>query len=203
MHGYPNKHLSPQPSGPEVSAFLRAASRGDNIVVAGFLDKYETDGNKYAQMVLLDAVRSGHVHTVSLLTDRGADIHTKDSGGCTPLIWATVYRHQSLITWLLEKGVDGDERGNNGLTALMFALRNGYLDIVTLLLDKGADMNLRDGSGNTALMWAEEANAKELAALLRRWPEARQREKEKKQADSRIEKLKQQRPARPALKKRF
>ena len=112
---------------------------------------------------LLLAAREGHMESVKVLLDAGADLNQTSAGDRTsPLLIATINGHFDLAKFLLEKGADPTLASENNATALYAALnvewapkslypqpraqlnqKTTYLELMKALLDKGADPNLR------------------------------------------------------------
>jgi ankyrin repeat protein len=108
---------------------------------------------------------------VELLFAKGADINVRDSGGKTPLMYATENEYLGrqipvnplVIKELLAKGAEIDAKDSNGQTALMHAVQNDFrnhpLEAVKTLLANGADVNAMDNKGSTALMLVSVCNS--------------------------------------------
>lgn len=103
--------------------------------------------------------------TVRLLLAAGADVHSIDQNGNTPLIAAAladeapwednhVDGRGGTIRALLEAGSDVNAQNTYGWTALMVAAGSGQTEDVRTLLAAGADTELRNDEGRTALMRA-------------------------------------------------
>ena len=112
---------------------------------------------------LLLATREGHMESVRVLLDAGADVNQVSAGDRTsPLLIATINGHFDLATFLLEKGADPRAAADNNATPLYAALnvewapkslypqpraqlnqKTTHLDLMKALLEKGADPNLR------------------------------------------------------------
>ena len=109
------------------------------------------------------AAREGHIDSVKVLLEGGADINQINPGDkSTPLITAIINGHFDLAKYMIEKGASPHLTAGNGVTPL-FAVVNtywapkslypspkgyqqaqtSYLDLMKLLLDKGADPNVR------------------------------------------------------------
>lgn len=183
----PTAAAFPQPSPEELKAFHDAARQGDTGTVREFLDKH---GNGL--------------------------VEEEDGAGTSPLFLAALYNRCDTVVLLLDRGADVNRRGNFARTALMRAAIGDHLDVVILLLDRGADIEAKDNENITALMFAERYDRAEIISFLRQWSETKnQREAEKKKqqeeddaaraaaaaVESRLEKLKHLRPAKPALRK--
>jgi serine/threonine protein kinase/ankyrin repeat protein len=109
------------------------------------------------------ALTDRRVETARLLIKHGADVHTRDSIGRSPLTVAINYC-PSAIELLLASGVDINEQTRFG-PPLLAAARYQWLyphggrvhmqkheNPVKILLEKGADPNTRDNDGRNALM---------------------------------------------------
>ncbi len=65
---------------------------------------------------------TGNTAAIALLLDRGADLHTVDSGGNTPLHQAAYLGQASAVRLLLERGADPLARNKSGQTAVGYCL---------------------------------------------------------------------------------
>jgi ankyrin repeat protein len=101
------------------------------------------------------AGRTGHVETIDLLIQHGANPHLFDSQGYNCLhsvvhssnYWAVLYI-------LCQPDIAADERDLRGYTPLLRALYQGDEVSAQLLLKMGADPNAKDRDDLTALHWA-------------------------------------------------
>jgi uncharacterized protein len=108
------------------------------------------------------AARQGHLDSVKILLDAGADINQRTGDQTTPLLIAIVNGQFDVAQFLLERGADVTLASENGATPLYAVLnvqwapkalypqpraylqqKIGYLDLMKLLVDKGADVNAR------------------------------------------------------------
>ena len=103
---------------------------------------------------LIREAAHGHTKTVRTLLAQGADGHTRDRDGKTPLMLAAFEGHTETVQVLLAHGVPVNTQDKQGATALMLAAARGHTDVVTTLLAQGADVNLQHTTGQTALMVA-------------------------------------------------
>ena len=109
---------------------------------------------------------------ITLLTDRGANIDTKEDLGMTPLHYAVAGAgNTKAISLLLDRGADIDAKDGEGLTCLHWVVRRDILStgfgydgpgVASLLLDRGADINARMSTGVTPCQVAVNADAKGL-----------------------------------------
>ena len=95
------------------------------------------------------AVEYGKKDIVTLLLDKGADVHARDFIQTTPLHMAALSGNKDIVSLLIEKGADIHARSKNGNTILHSAAYGGDKDIVDMLLDKGADIQATDENGRT------------------------------------------------------
>eukprot|EP00180_Rhodochaete_pulchella_P000509 Plantae.Rhodophyta-Rhodochaete_pulchella.ctg136.p1 GENE.Plantae.Rhodophyta-Rhodochaete_pulchella.ctg136~~Plantae.Rhodophyta-Rhodochaete_pulchella.ctg136.p1 ORF type:complete len:1128 (+),score=134.65 Plantae.Rhodophyta-Rhodochaete_pulchella.ctg136:463-3384(+) len=109
---------------------------------------------------LRGASEGGHLQTVSLMVDKGADVDCRDPSGRTPLHLAARYGHNDCIEYLLGYDwVDFD-------SGLCGACAGGQLKVLDLMVGKGADVDYRDPSGGTPLYWAARYGHKECVTQL-------------------------------------
>lgn len=114
-----------------------------------------------------EASRRGHVHILSYLKTRGADLNRPDAEGWSPVLHAAEAGSLETLRFLIEKvGCDPRARTRDRVTALMLAADGGYLDVCRYLLDRGANINARSRRGSTALMFAAASGNPDLTALL-------------------------------------
>jgi len=111
----------------------------------------------------------GHLDTVELLLDSGADINavSKNKFVATPLQGAAVAKRIELARLLIARGAKLSPRGEGGDSPLHECAGNGAIEIARLLLDHGADINAKNDEGKTPLAIALEYKHSEVAKLLR------------------------------------
>jgi ankyrin repeat protein len=78
----------------------------------------------------------------------------RNTGGLTPLLYATRFGCLECAKLLLKAGAKIDRPTPDGVTPLMNAIDNSAFDIANLLLDQGANPKLSDWWGRTALYLA-------------------------------------------------
>jgi hypothetical protein len=81
----------------------------------------------------------------------GADVHTPDAKGYTPLFWAASKGLTEVVAALIARHVDLNAKTTgSGNTALMVACLNGFARIAMQLIMAGADLHIKNNSGKTA-----------------------------------------------------
>ncbi|CAB3372667.1 Hypothetical predicted protein [Cloeon dipterum] len=141
-----------------------AASDGDTEYVLNILSfghnlnhVFTTNENKTA---LHAAAGKGHLATVHLLVQAGAQLDVMDSEQMTPLMVAVVTEHNPVLKYLIKAGASLTIKGNDGMTALHLAAKNGNYEACTLILTEQNTTSTRtlldaqDDGGWTALVWA-------------------------------------------------
>jgi len=94
--------------------------------------------DEFSDTPLLLAVRKGHLQTVRLLIDKGANINYKNpSTGETPLIRAAKAGHEDVVKLLLEKGASVAQTDNTGGSVVTWACRKGFVGTLKILIDHG------------------------------------------------------------------
>jgi uncharacterized protein len=171
----------------EEGRYFEALADGDIVAVERFLDQYPDAMTKTTlrhMTPLIWTARYGHEDVAELLLARGAKIDAHDREGLTALMHAAFEGKAEVVNLLLAHGADAQLHAENGWTALMCAARSGDKNITAKLLEKGASVDVRNDKGETALdislelgeiSNARAADYREVAALLKEWPEKQRR----------------------------
>lgn len=93
------------------------------------------------------------------------DVNRPDEEGTVPLIYASCFGHEGVVTVLLDSGAQVDAQDRNGWSALMWSVMNRHKVIARMLLDHGANGELRSNSGGSA--WDFVQSGSDLAQYLR------------------------------------
>jgi hypothetical protein len=111
--------------------------------------------------------------TVTLLFNRGANIHAQDNDGLNALMWASSNNnHADIVSFLADKGADIHVRGDDGHDALLLAALWGYIDVALELIARQADARVVDNQNYTALThfgFHRGASQKRQARLIAAW----------------------------------
>ncbi|OKL63165.1 hypothetical protein UA08_01167 [Talaromyces atroroseus] len=101
------------------------------------------------------AASNGDVERVQKLVNGHArkyvDVNKPDEEGTVPLIYASCFGHQEVVSALLDAGAFVDKQDRNQWSALMWAMTNRHKTIAKVLLDHGASPDIKSSSGGTAL----------------------------------------------------
>ena len=141
---------------------MYAAKHGNDALVAALLaHKADVNANCPMGAATTWAAGEGHLSTLKLLLDAGADMHLQPSGPVNPgkfqstLLGDVAYANSvEMIDLLLSKGFDVNAAADNGDTALINAAENDSIAAATELLAKGANIDLPNKEGRTPLMVA-------------------------------------------------
>ena len=86
-----------------------------------------------------------------LISGYASDIHSRDSFGNQPLLWAARNGRDSTVQILLERGAQVAAKNDEGVTALYWAASNGHASVLLQLLERGANCRPKDRIGWTPL----------------------------------------------------
>ena len=88
------------------------------------------------------AAIAGHLTTVQLLADWGANLTAEDDRGFQPIHYAAEHGNIGLVAWLVEKGVPVDSISSKTYSRpLIIAAATGHIKLVEWLLNHGAYVN--------------------------------------------------------------
>ncbi|XP_057343707.1 ankyrin repeat and SAM domain-containing protein 3 isoform X2 [Manis pentadactyla] len=97
---------------------------------------------------------------------RELDLNKKNSGGWTPLMYASYIGHDTIVHLLLEAGVSVNVPTPEGQTPLMLASSCGNESIAYFLLQQGAELEMKDIQGWTALFHCTSAGHQQMVKFL-------------------------------------
>ena len=124
--------------------------------------------NPEADRALIEAAKGGNLEQVNLAISDWGDVDAK--GGklmATPLHYATVHGHTTIVERLLDKGADVALTDGNGETPLHDAATFGRIEVGQLPLTHEAPVNALTPEQSTPLDYAIDASAKDIIELLR------------------------------------
>jgi ankyrin repeat protein len=104
---------------------------------------YARDADDGREAIHLAAFHD-HAELLRYLIDQGADINSKDAGGCTPLHLASRWGHTGMVRLLLELGGDGGLRDREGWTPLITALYGNHTETAQVLQEADSASPAKD-----------------------------------------------------------
>lgn len=127
------------------------------------------DGCNCGRTALIYAVNGGHVETVKLLIENGADVNVRDCSDMNLLMYlynTNIYEYTpsptdeeiiAIAELLIENGVDVNATDKYGQTVLKYAVnyKAKNYEAISFLIENGADVNAIDESGQTVLDYAK------------------------------------------------
>jgi ankyrin repeat protein len=154
--------------------YMKEFAKAQEIINSGIDVNEQVQGSYLLNM----ACYRGHLETVQLLLDKGAEINATAGDGSTPLVQAgNGDKTGEIIALLLEKGADVNAADKTGMTALgntIFKIcttgENSRIKALENLLDHGADFTTpvsgEENKDYTWLMIAANWNRIKLAEFL-------------------------------------
>jgi ankyrin repeat protein len=124
-----------------------------------------TDINK-VNMDLIIAASQGNIESVTRLLEQGADVHTADANGVTPLIAAAYRNHIEVAQVLIEAGADVNVQDETKQSAYLISTSDGYLELLKLTLAAGANVHSLDSYNGTGLIRAADRGHVEIITEL-------------------------------------
>ena len=101
------------------------------------------------------AARTGNSEVINEFLKYGFPVDVRNKDGYTPLMMATYYGHQDIVTSLLNKGADRCLRDNKGNTALMGAIFKLEWSIAKQLKSVDCDANAKKTGQKTVAEFAK------------------------------------------------
>ena len=105
--------------------------------------------NRQGQTPLMLAARGGHLNTIKLLLENGAQTQRLDDEQWSALTYAAAHGRLEVVNLLLQWGADASGVNRYGNTPLHWAVENNHPLIVRRLLEVGADPDAVNMHGNT------------------------------------------------------
>lgn len=165
----PIEALPEHPSRPGATALYYAVLCGFTGLANYLVAVHSEDVNArcgYHGTALHAALYTGHLDTVGMLLDHGADVNLGNGEGRIPLVRAYDFQNLEAMRLLLERGANADvQYGSFGLLSHHAACR-GRDEVVQMLLQHNADVNARCGKTWTPLHWASAGGHTKVAQVL-------------------------------------
>ncbi len=117
-------------------------------------------------MNLIAAAGRGDVEAVKSLLEEGANVHTSNASGVTPLIAAAYKNHTEVAELLISAGADVNVQDNTQQSAYLISTADGFLELLQLTLANGADVHSLDSFNGTGLIRAADRGHVEIVAEL-------------------------------------
>jgi ankyrin repeat protein len=154
---------------------FEAIKRGHEDDVSRLLDAYpdSLEQQDYAydrHRPLTWAACNGRVGMVTLLVQRGANIHATGRLSRTALHMASSGGHEEMVAWLLSQGAGANTTDESGQTPLSLAAAGVHLGVVKMLVHHMEAQGLegRDMQGRKALYYAAQKGHETIVAFLLR-----------------------------------
>ena len=151
----PDMPLQGQQGGSE-SPLFTACREGDAAVLGRLLGEVSTEElsavrSPAGDSLLHVACWEGALDVVTMLLERGHDVHALSRNRSTPLHYAAWSGSLPLVRLLLEKGAETERRMEGGDTPLHQASWRGHAEVVSFLLASNADAAAQKDDGDTPL----------------------------------------------------
>ena len=167
--GFINSYITSVRNHRPTSADGTEEGHGNDDVVAADEKLPTEDKRTILQKALNMAASNGDTERVRKLVGGRpkdfTDVNKPDDEGTVPLIYASCFGHEGVVSVLLDAGADVDAQDRNGWSALMWTVMNRHKVIARTLLDHGANGELRSSSGGSA--WDFVQPGSDLAHYLR------------------------------------
>lgn len=144
-----------------LASILTLGSVFANVAIAKDISpaKSVADVQMNSQQELIDlffaAAKSGNDDVINEFLKYGFPVNIKNHAGFTPLMMASYYGHQNIVTTLIAHGADRCARDNKGNTALMGAMFKLEWSIVKQLRKIDCDINAKQTGQKTVEEFAK------------------------------------------------
>ena len=117
--------------------------------------KLQMDSQQELNNLFFAAARIGNEEVINEFLKNGFPVDIRNVDGYTPLMMATYYGHQPIVTTLLKYGADRCARDKKGNTALMGALFKMEFSIAKQLRQVDCDANAKKTGQKTTAEFAK------------------------------------------------
>ena len=144
-----------------LASFFAFSSAFANVTLAKEISPAKTSASVQvtSQQELIDlffaAAKTGNTEVIQEFLKYGFPVDVRNSDGYTPLMMATYYGHQPVVTLLLKHGADRCLRDKRGNTALMGALFKMEFAIAKQLRQVDCDANAKATGQKTTAEFAK------------------------------------------------
>ena len=107
---------------------------------------------------------------IILLLSKGANIHSKNIFGNSPIILMSYTGYIKIIKLLISNGANIYDKDGYGNSCISCASINGKIEIIKLLLSNGANINQKNKYNRTPIMEAYKNNKIKVIEILKKWP---------------------------------
>jgi ankyrin repeat protein len=97
------------------------------------------------------ASKHGHMKTIRVLMEHGADVAAQNGDGATPLFRASCCRQMEAARMLLDSGAEVTARNKTGHTPLHPVSHGGNVEFARMLIERGADVTAQNMYGKAPL----------------------------------------------------
>ncbi|KAM0668308.1 hypothetical protein ACQRIU_001870 [Beauveria bassiana] len=125
-----------------------------------------TASDTIGSTLLHRAAEGGDIGIITRLTDKGAELESRDNYGQTALICAARTGREEVVKLLVERGANKDCKDYGDQTALARAMGRHHHSICAFLIESGASLTGKSKSGETLLHRAVDCGQECLVRLL-------------------------------------
>lgn len=171
---------------PQEAEMLEAAGKGNTPRVQALLNEGVNVNMRGgdSQTPIMEATYGGHLDTIRLLLDHGADLSAKKRDGATALtltankdilalfknissmVAAAAAGNNTILETFISKGTPINGLSETGESALHAACWNGRVETVKLLLERGADPQIKKADGASPVTLASGQKHEDIVTLL-------------------------------------
>ena len=137
------------------SMFANVATAKEISSPAKTVENVQMSSQQELVALFFAAAKTGNDEVIHEFLKYGFPVDVRNSAGFTPLMMATYYGHQTIVTTLLNHGADRCARDNKGNTALMGALFKMEFAIAKQLRQVDCDAQAKQTGQKTTAEFAK------------------------------------------------